>query len=90
MALEVGIVGLPGAGKTTIFNALTRAGVQVGGYSGSSKEHVGMAEIADERLQQLAETVKAKKHYTAPILPTVRKDKMGNIIGKKPTPAPKS
>jgi hypothetical protein len=67
MALEVGIVGLPGAGKTTIFNALTRAGVQVGGYSGSSKEHVGMAEIADERLQQLAETVKAKKVTKASI-----------------------
>ena len=67
MALEVGIVGLPGAGKTTIFNALTRAGAQVGGYSGSSKEHVGMAEIADERLQQLAETVKAKKVTKASI-----------------------
>jgi ribosome-binding ATPase YchF (GTP1/OBG family) len=67
MALEVGIVGLPGAGKTTIFNALTRAGAQVGGYSGSGKEHVGMAEIGDERLQQLAETVKAKKVTKAAI-----------------------
>ena len=67
MALEVGIVGLPGAGKTTIFNALTRAGAQVGGFSGSGKEHVGMAEIADERLQQLAETVKAKKVTKASI-----------------------
>jgi ribosome-binding ATPase YchF (GTP1/OBG family) len=68
MALEVGIVGLPGAGKTTIFNALTRAGAQVGAYSGpSGKEHVGMAEIADERLQKLAETVKAKKVTKAAI-----------------------
>ena len=68
MALEVGIVGLPGAGKTTIFNALTRAGAQVGAYSGpSGKEHVGMAEIADERLQKLAETVKAKKVTQAAI-----------------------
>jgi len=68
MALEVGIVGLPGAGKTTIFNALTRAGAQVGAYAGpSGKEHVGMAEIADERLQQLAETVKAKKVTKAAI-----------------------
>jgi ribosome-binding ATPase YchF (GTP1/OBG family) len=68
MALEVGIVGLPGSGKTTIFNALTRAGAQVGAYAGpSGKEHVGMAEIADERLQKLAETVKAKKVTQAAI-----------------------
>jgi len=68
MALEVGIVGLPGAGKTTIFNALTKAGAEVGTYAGASgKEHVGMAEIVDERLQQLAETVKAKKVTKAAI-----------------------
>jgi ribosome-binding ATPase YchF (GTP1/OBG family) len=68
MALEVGIVGLPGAGKTTIFNALTKAGAEVGTYAGASgKEHVGMAEIADERLQQLAVTVKAKKITKAAI-----------------------
>ena len=56
MAVEVGIVGLPNAGKTTLFNALTRAGAGVSG-----KEHVGMAPIADERLGQLAEIVHAKK-----------------------------
>jgi ribosome-binding ATPase YchF (GTP1/OBG family) len=68
MALEVGIVGLPGSGKTTIFNALTKAGAEVGTYAGASgKENVGMAEIADERLQQLAETVKAKKVTKAAI-----------------------
>lgn len=68
MALEVGIVGLPGAGKTTIFNALTKAGAEVGTYAGASgKEHVGVAEVADERLQQLAETVKAKKVTKAAI-----------------------
>jgi ribosome-binding ATPase YchF (GTP1/OBG family) len=68
MALEVGIVGLPGAGKTTIFNALTKAGAEVGTYAGASgKEHVGMAEIADKRLQQLAVTVKAKKVTKAAI-----------------------
>ena len=68
MALDVGIVGLPGAGKTTIFNALTKAGAEVGTFAGASgKEHVGMAEIADERLQKLAETVKAKKVTKAAI-----------------------
>jgi ribosome-binding ATPase len=46
MGLEVGIVGLPRAGKTTLFNALTQAGAA----SHDAKAHVGMAEIADARL----------------------------------------
>ena len=55
--LEVGIVGLPAAGKTTLFNALTSAGVG----PDFGKEHVGMAPIADERLDQLAQVVSAAK-----------------------------
>jgi ribosome-binding ATPase YchF (GTP1/OBG family) len=57
VALQVGIVGLPRAGKTTLFNALTRAGA--GGDYG--KEHVGMASIADERLERVAAVVGARK-----------------------------
>jgi ribosome-binding ATPase len=56
VALEVGIVGLPSSGKTTLFRALTRAEAH-----GSGKEHVGMAQIPDERLERLAETVGARK-----------------------------
>ena len=56
MALEVGIVGLPSSGKTTLFRALTRAETH-----GSGKEHVGMAQIPDVRLDRLAETVGARK-----------------------------
>jgi hypothetical protein len=55
--LEAGIVGLPAAGKTMLFNVLTRAGVG----PDFGKEHVGMAPIADERLDQLAEVVSAAK-----------------------------
>ena len=55
--LEAGIVGLPAAGKTTLFNALTRAGVG----PDFGKEHVGMAPIADERLGQIAAVVSAAK-----------------------------
>src|SRR6266511_559259 len=56
MAVQVGIVGLPNAGSTTLFRALTRAEA-----SASGKEHVGMAAIADDRVQQLAKVVQAKK-----------------------------
>jgi len=56
VALEVGIVGLPGSGKTALFTALTKAG---GGEYG--KTNVGMAPIADERLDALAQVVSAKK-----------------------------
>jgi ribosome-binding ATPase len=50
VALDVGIVGLPGSGKTALFNALTRGGAS----EHEMKEHVGMAQIADERLDRLA------------------------------------
>ena len=56
MALEIGIVGLPSSGKTTLFRALTRAEA-----TGSGKEHVGMAQIADPRLDALAQKVGARK-----------------------------
>jgi ribosome-binding ATPase YchF (GTP1/OBG family) len=55
-SLEVGIVGLSNAGKTTLFNALTGADATVSG-----KENVGMAPVADERLDQVAEVVRPKK-----------------------------
>jgi ribosome-binding ATPase YchF (GTP1/OBG family) len=62
VALEVGIVGLPGSGKTTLFTALTKAH---GGEYG--KTNVGMAAIADERLGALAEVVHARKVTPAAI-----------------------
>jgi ribosome-binding ATPase YchF (GTP1/OBG family) len=62
MALEVGIVGLPNAGKTTLFNALTRAGAEITAYASvSAKANVGMAPIADERLDRVAAVVEARK-----------------------------
>jgi ribosome-binding ATPase YchF (GTP1/OBG family) len=62
VALEVGIVGPPGGGKTSLFTALTKAG---GGEYG--KTNVGVAPIADTRLGQLAEVVKARKVTPAAI-----------------------
>jgi ribosome-binding ATPase YchF (GTP1/OBG family) len=63
VALEVGIVGLPGAGATQLFNALTRAGAQ----AHDLKEHVGMATIADERLEPVAAVEHARKLTPASI-----------------------
>jgi ribosome-binding ATPase YchF (GTP1/OBG family) len=63
VALEVGIVGLPASGKTTLFNVLTRAGAELHG----GKENIGMAAIPDERLPRVAEVVHAKKVTPAAI-----------------------
>jgi hypothetical protein len=66
--LQVGIVGLPNAGKTTLFNALTSAGAEVTAYASvTEKAHVGMAVIADDRLDRLAELVGSKKRTPAAI-----------------------
>jgi ribosome-binding ATPase YchF (GTP1/OBG family) len=62
VAVQVGIVGLPNAGSTTLFRALTRSDASLSG-----KEHVGVAQVADARLQQLAELVHAKKVTPAAI-----------------------
>ena len=55
MAVQVGIVGLPGSPTAALFKALTRTGAAGG------KENVGIATIADERLHRVAEVVKARK-----------------------------
>ena len=68
MALEVGIVGLPNSGKTTLFNALTKAGAEITAYASvTDKANVGMAAIADDRLARLASLVSARKVTPAAI-----------------------
>jgi ribosome-binding ATPase len=62
MALDVGIVGPPGSGKTTLFTALT--GVRPEGYG---TPHVGIAPIADERLPQIAGVAGSAKQTPATI-----------------------
>jgi ribosome-binding ATPase len=66
--MKVGIVGLPNAGKSTLFNALTKGGAQTGDYPFTTIEpNVAIAEVPDERLQEVAETVRSSKLEPATI-----------------------
>src|SRR5256714_10973600 len=68
MALEIGIVGLPLVGKTTIFNALTAAGAEATAYSkASTKPNVGIARVPDERLKVINQFITTKKIVPATI-----------------------
>src|SRR5205809_944648 len=54
--MKIGIVGLPNAGKTTLFNALTRAGGETAAYPFTTVEpNVAIVEVPDDRLGPLAE-----------------------------------
>jgi len=62
MSLKCGIVGLPNVGKSTLFNALTKAGIEAANYPFCTIEpNVGIVEVPDPRLAQLAEIVKPQK-----------------------------
>ena len=62
MSLTAGIVGLPNAGKSTLFNAITKAGVEAANYPFATIDpNVGVVEVPDERLNKLTELVKPKK-----------------------------
>lgn len=62
MSLQCGIVGLPNVGKSTLFNALTKAGIAAENYPFCTIEpNVGVVEVPDERLSKLAEIVNPQK-----------------------------
>jgi len=68
--LGVGIVGLPNVGKSTLFNALTKAGALAANYPFATIEkNVGVVPLPDERLEKLAQVFK-KGERTPPIVPT--------------------
>ena len=67
MALQIGIVGLPNVGKSTLFKALTKKQVDCANYPFCTIDpNVGVVSVPDERLQKLADFSKTKK-----IVPTV-------------------
>ncbi len=63
--MECGIVGLPGAGKTTLFNALT--GSSIDALPGATKPNIGVAHIPDPRLGVIASFIPTKKIINATI-----------------------
>jgi ribosome-binding ATPase len=68
MSLKCGIVGLPNVGKSTLFNALTKAGIPAENYPFCTIEpNVGIVEVPDPRLAQLAAIVKPERILPAAV-----------------------
>lgn len=68
MTLKCGIVGLPNVGKSTLFNALTKAGIAAENYPFCTIEpNVGVVEVPDERLQKLADIVNPERILPATV-----------------------
>ena len=66
MGIKCGIVGLPNVGKSTLFNALTKAGIQAENYPFCTIEpNVGVVPVPDSRQDKLAELVSPER-----VLPT--------------------
>ena len=64
--MQIAIVGLPLAGKTTVFNALTHGHARTGGYGGLEL-HVGVVQVPDPRLERLAAIFRPKRIVRADV-----------------------
>ena len=74
--MKVGIVGLPQSGKTAMFNALTGAHGQVGGYHAGERVSAGVVRVPDERLEVLAKMLAPKEVIPA----TVEFEDIGGVF----------
>ncbi|MDA1188968.1 MAG: redox-regulated ATPase YchF [Chloroflexi bacterium] len=66
--MQVGILGFPQSGKTTIFNAATRGTAAVSAYSSQNKPNIGVAKMRDPRLDTLTQMHKAPKVVPAEVV----------------------
>src|SRR5579859_4184092 len=64
--MQIGIAGLPGSGKTTLFNALAHQHASVGGYAGA-EPNLAVVKVPDERLDRLSALFVPKKHTPAEV-----------------------
>jgi GTP-binding protein YchF len=64
--MQIGIAGLPGSGKTTLFNALAHQHAHVGGYAGV-EPNLAVVKVPDERLDKLSALFLPKKHTPAEV-----------------------
>ncbi|MDY6892592.1 MAG: redox-regulated ATPase YchF [Chloroflexota bacterium] len=66
--MEIGIIGLPKCGKTTIFNALTRGNAQTGAYSSAAlTPNIGVVKVPDPRLDRLTDLFKPRRTTPAEV-----------------------
>ena len=85
MSLKCGIVGLPNVGKSTLFNALTKAGIAAENYPFCTIEpNIGVVELPDVRLSLLSEIVNPER-----IVPAIVEfvDIAGLVAGAAPAKA---
>jgi GTP-binding protein YchF len=66
--MKVGIVGVPRAGKTTVFNALTGLHAEVGGYGDPGKPNLGAIKVPDERVDRLSAIFSPRKTTYAEVV----------------------
>lgn len=66
--MKIGLVGLPGSGKSTVFNALTGMSVETGYGSAPGKQNLGSVKVPDERVDKLAEMYNPKKTTYAEVV----------------------
>ncbi|MBV9894623.1 MAG: redox-regulated ATPase YchF [Chloroflexi bacterium] len=64
--MQIGIAGLPGSGKTTLFNALAHQHAHVGGYAGA-EPNLAVVKVPDERLDKLSALFQPVKHTPAEV-----------------------
>src|SRR5260370_12284187 len=64
--MQIGIAGLPGSGKTTLFNALAHQHAHVGGYA-MGEPNLAVVKVPDERLDKLSALFQPVKHTPAEV-----------------------